>query len=96
MEGSIHMHVKDVPEMNGTRVSMEVDVHQIDIEGKIALFKGLWQALDCDSLETIAIMHELVGMATGHVPKGKRFYKAKDGTEFDADFLDMLRGNKFP
>ena len=96
MSGSIHMRFKDIPERHGTEVAMNVDVHEVGIEEKIALFKALYEALDCDSLETLLIITELTGMATGDVPKGKRFYKAKDGTAFDADFLDMLRGNKFP
>lgn len=92
MEGHVNMHIKDIPGVPVSKVSMDVDVREIDTEGKVALFKALYQTLECDPLETVLIITQLTGMATGDIPKGKRFYKHKEtGTLFDAEFFDKFR-----
>ena len=92
MEGHVNMYIKNIPEMSASKVSMDVNVREIDTEGKVALFRALYQTLECDPLETILIITQLTGMSTGDIPKGKRFYKHKEtGTLFDAEFFDKFR-----
>lgn len=90
MKGSIKFTVIE----DGKKVLTEVDCNlkERSLQGKLALFKAMYDVLEVDPVELLAIIIELSNVVTGKGSLGKCFYKHKEtGALFDAEFFDKFR-----